>query len=407
MRKTIKVISVLATAGIMALFSLVVYYTINLPDEFYVTEGNKLKLSCAVEITAESAYENAAQPASSMGTSESAVDLKLFGVVPIKEVKVQPVSQPVLIPGGSPFGIKMLTEGVVVIGLGDVDTSKGFVGPAKQAGIKIGDIILSVQGQELLSNKDLAAIIEQSEGKPVEIVLRRGQTTHTFSVTPVLSQSSGTFKAGIWVRDSSAGIGTITYYDPQTSAFGGLGHPVCDVDTGEILPLMSGDVVAVSISGVTMGAAGSPGELVGNFISKTAIGKLLMNTETGIFGTLDFCPVSNKAIPMAMRQNIQVGPATILTTIEGTEPKEYDIMIEKIDLKDTEITKNMVIRVTDPDLLSKTGGIVQGMSGSPILQNGTLVGAVTHVFINEPTKGYAIFCENMYNFSQNIENEAA
>lgn len=406
MRRTAKAISVLLSVAAAALFSLVVYYTERLPDEFYVSRGSSLMLHSAFSITAEK-HDGAALQAANMDSDGETVSLKLFGAVPIKDVRVQSVAKPVLVPGGSPFGIKMLTDGVVVIGLGEVDSGKSYTSPAREAGIKIGDILLSANGKELTGNKDIAAVVEESGGTPVEMKLKRDDKEMTITVYPRVSKTTGSYKAGIWVRDSSAGIGTVTYFDPQTGAFGGLGHPVCDVDTGELLPLMSGNVVSVNISGVTKGTGGSPGELVGSFVSRTAIGRLLANSETGLFGTLDRSPTAFSAIPMALRQEVRAGPAVMLTTITGSEPQAFDIMIESIDLNSTEKTKNMIIRVTDPDLLAKTGGIVQGMSGSPIIQNGMLVGAVTHVFVNNPAKGYGIFCENMYNFSYNLEKMAA
>ena len=229
----------------------------------------------------------------------------------------------------------------------------------------------------------------------MEVVLKRDNKEIETSVTPVYSESTQTYEAGMWVRDSSAGIGTITYYKADGTSFAGLGHPVCDVDTGEIVPISSGEVASVNINGVKSGVSGSPGELIGSFISTDAIGEISLNNAYGIFGTMNNKTSLNDAIPMAFKQDISLGKATILTTIDGTSPKEYSIEIEKIDYNSNESSKNMVIHITDEELLSKTGGIVQGMSGSPIIQNGKLIGAVTHVFVNDPTKGYGIFCENM------------
>ncbi|MDF2567582.1 MAG: stage sporulation protein, partial [Oscillospiraceae bacterium] len=215
--------------------------------------------------------------------------------------------------------------------------------------------------------------------------------------------TDNTFKIGLWVRDSSAGIGTVTFYNPENSVFGGLGHAVCDVDTGQVMPIMSGEVVDVNINGVTRGSSGSPGELKGSFSSNKDSGSIAVNNETGVFGVLYQNPSNHSAIPIAMKQEVKTGKATIFTTVSGNTPQEYKINIEKVNLNDNSMTKNMVIKITDPELLQKTGGIVQGMSGSPIMQNGVLVGAVTHVFINDPTKGYGIFIENMYNHSKAVK----
>ena len=209
----------------------------------------------------------------------------------------------------------------------------------------------------------------------------------------MLADGSG-YKAGFWVRDSSAGIGTLTFYDPENLSFAGLGHAVCDVDTGTVLPFSSGEIVTAAITKVKKGTAGAPGELGGTFTGTERLGTVKINNETGLYGTLEY-EIGGISVPLAPKQEIYEGAAVILSTIDGTETAEYDIIIEKISLSDDSLTKNMIIRVTDDDLIEITGGIVQGMSGSPIIQDGKLVGAVTHVFVNDPTKGYGIFIENM------------
>ena len=204
------------------------------------------------------------------------------------------------------------------------------------------------------------------------------------------------------MRDSTAGIGTVTFYNPTNSAFAGLGHGICDIDTAEIMPLGSGDIVPVTISGVVKGEKGKAGELRGYFSSDVPVGSLEANVEAGVYGTLNSAPVNREALKVAMKQEVKTGPAKVLTTIDGGEPRYYDIQIESVNYKNHAMSKNLVICVTDPDLLAKTGGIVQGMSGSPIIQDGMLVGAVTHVFVNDPTKGYGIFAENMMSVSQSV-----
>ncbi len=404
MYKIIRRVSAAACTAVIALFGTIAYYDNILPESYYVTENKVLAFENQQEIQAKPKLnETKAAQASATVQSSEIVSLKLFGVIPIKDVKVTSIDRPLLIPGGTPFGIKMLTKGVVVIGLADIDGKNGAISPSKEAGLKVGDIILSVDGQIVESNQDIARVIEKTDGKTVDIVLQRDEREMELEISPVFSTAGQCYKAGIWVRDSSAGIGTVTYFDPATSAFGSLGHPVCDVDTGEILPLDTGEVVPVAIGDVIKAQSGVPGELSGSFISESPIGMLMKNTQTGLFGTLNFCPSAYDQIPMALRQEVKIGPATIYTTISGTSPCEYNILIEKIDLNDDTITKNIVIKVTDPKLLAATGGIVQGMSGSPIIQNGKLIGAVTHVFVKDPTKGYGIFCENMYKYSKDIE----
>lgn len=404
MYKIIRRVSAAACTAVIALFGTIAYYDSILPENYYVTENQVLTFENQQEIQAKPKLnETKAAQASATVQSSEIVSLKLFGVIPIKDVKVTNIDRPLLVPGGTPFGIKMLTKGVVVIGLADIDSKNGAISPSKEAGLKVGDIILSVDGQIVESNQDIARVIEKTDGKTVDIVLQRDEREMELEISPVFSTAGQCYKAGIWVRDSSAGIGTVTYFDPATSAFGSLGHPVCDVDTGEILPLDTGEVVPVAIGDVIKAQSGVPGELSGSFISESPIGMLMKNTQTGLFGTLNFCPSAYDQIPMALRQEVKIGPATIYTTISGTSPCEYNILIEKIDLNDDTITKNIVIKVTDPKLLATTGGIVQGMSGSPIIQNGKLIGAVTHVFVKDPTKGYGIFCENMYKYSKDIE----
>ena len=252
MRKIVMSLTSAVSIMVMVVFSVVVYYNVTLPNQYYITEDSSLHLNRHFEIIAEKKMHKSVkgQVSKSLQPSDS-TELKLLGIFPIKEVSVKTVERPMLIPGGSPFGIKMLTEGVVVIGIADVDSEDGYLCPAREAGIQVGDVILDIDGQEVESNDDIAGIIEKSQGSKVKVSLKRDDKKLTVSLEPIFSSSNDCYKVGIWVRDSSAGIGTVTYYDPKNSTFGGLGHPVCDVDTGEILPLMSGEVVAVNISGAT------------------------------------------------------------------------------------------------------------------------------------------------------------
>lgn len=311
-----------------------------------------------------------------------------------------------VIPCGQPFGIKMLTEGIMVVRLSDIN-GKDNSCPAKEAGIHVGDIIISVGGKKITSNEDLSKVISASEGNAVEVVLKRSASENenspdkelTLKLTPEYCNNEKCYKTGMWVRDSSAGIGTITFYNPLTGSFGGLGHPVCDSDTGELLPLLSGEICNVSITGYKKGSDGSPGELHGRFLSGNQLGILSQNTNSGVFGTIDESPSKNEEIEIADNNEIKTGKAEILTTIKGSQPKKYSINIEQINPDDPDL-KNLVIRVTDKTLLEETGGILQGMSGSPIIQNGKLIGAVTHVFVNNSSMGYGIFADTMYSQSQ-------
>ena len=388
--------------GVLLCFTL--YMQATLPDDFYVVEGEPFSIRAGKYITAMEPADGLPAHAYDQSGNSYHVDLKMFGAIGIKQVNVQVVERGYVIPGGNPFGLKMFTEGVMVVGMSDIQVNGQTVNPAKQAGIATGDIILSIGGKEVSSNEDVAAAFSGSGGNPVTVELRRKNTKMKVKLTPVKSEEDDTYKAGIWVRDSSAGIGTMTYYNPTTMAYAGLGHAICDVDTGELMPLSSGEIVGVTITGMGKGVSGKPGELRGSFNGSGRMGTLEMNNETGVFGLLERIPVSGEAIPLAVRHEVETGPAEIRTTLSADKPQSYSILIEKINFSDSNPTKNMVIRVTDPTLLEKTGGIVQGMSGSPIIQNGRLVGAVTHVFVNDPTRGYAIFAENMEKSSKVVES---
>lgn len=406
MKKCIKIFTSLTAVVLTALFGLTIYLDMTLPETYYVVDGQTVSFHTPIPLEMKEEAGNGRTAAVSGNANATKTGkIMLFGIIPVKSTHIDVVEEKMLIPCGTPFGIKMFTDGVLVVGVNEVNTDSGSKNPAKEAGIKLGDSIISIDGTEMLSNEDVGEAVSSSNGKTLKVCLKRDGTEMTVELKPVLSNSDGKYKAGIWVRDSSAGIGTVTYYDPANSCFGGLGHAICDVDTGDILPLMSGEVVDVNINGVTKGQKGAPGELRGSFVSRTAMGSLLLNNETGVFGVMDYCPAKNaKAMPLAMKQEVKTGKATILTTLDGQTPKEYEIRIEKANIGSTNMTKNMVIEVTDPELLEKAGGIVQGMSGSPIIQDGKLVGAVTHVLINDPTKGYGIFAENMYTFSKDLES---
>ena len=405
MRKIFKAAYGTFSFGVLLLCVIFCFYYTKLPDKYYLSGSAPLSIGSFFNITVDYGISDgeALQAITSSDTSvkEEIVILKLFGLIPIKEVQLQRIDRPVLVPGGTPFGIKIRTDGAVVTELGDID---GNPSPARLAGIKAGDIIKTVNGVEIEKNSDITEAVQLNADKAVVEIIRDTQDM-TIEVTPVKSRRDNLYRLGVWVRASSAGIGTLTFYDPERGTFGGLGHGVCDVDTGRLLPLSSGEAVSVTIGSIVKGRPGEPGELSGSFLSRVPIGTIEQNTELGVFGTMFYAPSLESGIPMAFKQEITVGPATILSTISGTTPKEYDIFIERIDFNENNQVKNMVIRITDDELISKTGGIVQGMSGSPIIQNGMLVGAVTHVFVSDATRGYAIFAENMYRKMNEVMNE--
>lgn len=320
-----------------------------------------------------------------------------LGTIPIKHVSVQKFEDIRLCAGGMPFGAKLFTDGLIVVGFSDIDCTTGSPHPASDAGIQVKDIILKIDGTPVGTAENMGKLVAASEGRPITITVRRNDTEFNIQVTPSLSTTDKIFKTGMWVRDNTAGIGTITYVDPVSGAFGGLGHGICDSETGALMPLSRGIVIDVTISGIQKGQCGTPGELKGHFASGK-IGSLLGNTHAGVYGIMTEIPSEIReqtALPIALKNEIRDGEATLLCTLDDGGICSYTVSVRK--LKNSLDNKNMEITVTDPALLEKTGGIVQGMSGSPLIQNGRLIGAVTHVLINDPAKGYGIFIENMLN----------
>lgn len=296
-----------------------------------------------------------------------------------------------LVPVGHTVGIKLFSRGVLVVKLSDGGT------PAKECGLQTGDVIIKCGGVSVSSTEQFQSLLQKGGESATDLQVRRGSKSMTLQVEPEQNEQ-GTYSIGAWIRDSMAGIGTVTYYDPATGAFGALGHGITDVDTAQLMPFASGSILPSTVKAVKKGAAGDAGELRGDFDLTKDIGSLSANTESGIFGMLPKDAAqwqSGAALPIARAQE---GPATILSNVTGDEVRSYQVEILKV-LPDAADGRNMVLSVQDPDLIAATGGIVQGMSGSPILQNRKLVGAVTHVLLNDPTKGYGIFIENMLSAS--------
>ena len=293
--------------------------------------------------------------------------------------------------GGMTFGVKFYTDGVLVCGVSEVDSDDGNVSPGDIAGLKKGDIITRIDDTDITNLKDILNILKLSEGKPLNLCVMRNSTTKQLTVTPVRSVSEDCYKLGLWLKDGTSGIGTVTYIEDNGN-FAGLGHGVCDSESGELLKMREAKVTDVTVTGVKISRSGEPGNLQGVFINET--GNIFSNTVRGVFGIFKKLPDTNETAVIASADEVKEGPATILCTLDDNIICQYDIEIEKINHNDSD-TKNFVIRITDMDLLNKTGGIVQGMSGSPIIQDEKLVGAVTHVLVDDPTRGYAIFAENM------------
>ena len=295
-----------------------------------------------------------------------------------------------LVPVGHTIGVKLFADGVLVVGLSDGNT------PAKESGLREGDIVLSFNGTDVNSTEHFQRLLAENGEARATMGVKRGASTLTLPVTPETGED-GRVRLGAWIRDSMAGIGTMTFFDPGTGVFGALGHGVTDVDTGALMPLHSGSIMDATVKAVKRGAASSPGELRGDFDLTRDSGSLSANTACGLFGLVTGetnALNGQRAVPVAKQGDIHTGRATILANVEGGEVREYEIEIERV-YSALSPTRNMLVHVTDPALLEKTGGIVQGMSGSPILQDGRLVGAVTHVLVSDASRGYGIFIENM------------
>ena len=381
-----------AGAAALALGCLTYLYS-QIPDTFMVPQGQTLALAQMPWLVPQTPKGAAAAQAVPTGGSYN-VTLSVLGGIPVKTVRAVVVDRRAVTVCGTPFGIKMFSDGAMVVAFTDIRTASGSANPAKAAGLKMGDVIVSIDGQKTVDNDDVSAAIQAAEGRPVQLVYTRDGVEHTTSLQPVQDADSERWRAGMWVRDSSAGIGTLTFTDPARGTFAGLGHAVSDSDTGAELTLLSGEIVPVSILAVQKGTAGVPGELKGEF-SGVALGAVRANDTTGVYGTLTGAAPGGEAMPVANCQEVEVGEAEILTTLSGTTPRRYQVRIERVNLTAADPNRNLLLRVTDERLLAEAGGIVQGMSGSPILQNGRLVGAVTHVLINDPGCGYGIFAATM------------
>lgn len=300
-----------------------------------------------------------------------------------------------LVPIGQTVGIKLFSHGVLVVGFSEVASEGGAISPAQECGLKVGDIITEIGDEYVNSIEEVTSALQTIGDETVTISALRDGKRLSLEADSVPCLADGSYQLGVWVRDSMAGIGTVTFYEPETGTFAALGHGIADVDTDILLPLRSGAIMSSRVTGIVKGMRGTPGQLHGSFDLENDSGQLYANTECGVFGKTDCGVFSGAALPVAHRSEVTTGRATILSNISGEEVREYDVEILRVYPESLSDTRNLMVRVTDPALLEATGGIVQGMSGSPILQNGQLVGAVTHVLVNDPTCGYGILAENM------------
>lgn len=363
-----------------------------LPDTFYTAE-TELRIASMPWVTVQHKQESVAQAGNANEDKSRNVTLSLFGAIPLKTVRTVNVETRSVQVCGTPFGVKMFSDGDLVVAFSDQYTNLGTENPAKEAGLKLGDLIVSAGGHAVRSNEELTQAITDAAGNAIPVVYQRDGVQHTTMLTPMQDASTGAYRAGLWVRDSSAGIGTMTFLDPLNGTFAGLGHAISDTDTGADITLLSGEIVPVVITGCVSGTTGSPGELRGEF-SAAAAGTVLANDSTGVYGEY-LAAMTGQSCPVMQPQEIALGDAEIWTTISGSTPRAYSVRIEQVNMTSSDPNRNLLVKVSDPELLAATGGIVRGMSGSPIVQNGRLVGAVTHVLVSDPTRGYGIFATTM------------
>lgn len=389
------------------IFSIVIYLSNSVGSSFKIKKGELLKINSKVPISAVSVDSKSEGYHKTAAIGEKfELNIKAFGVIPVSRVTVQIVDEMHVVVLGNPFGMKIYTNGVLIDEITEVNTQSGSKSPAKSAGLKKGDYIITANGKKVYTNEDLSEIVEKSGGKKIKLKVLRNSTTIYINCKPEKSKETNTYKLGIWIKDSSAGIGTLTFYSPTNDLICGLGHGICEDGTEKLLKLNSGEIVTAEILTAIKGESGTPGQLKGSFTNRT-LGKIVKNSECGVYSKLGAEISSENLMEIALKQNVKNGAAKIYCTVEGDTPKLYDCEIKLKTSNYYSKTQNFTVKITDKNLLNITGGIVQGMSGSPIIQNGKLVGAVTHVLIDDPTKGYAIFAENMLETAQSIAKIAS
>jgi stage IV sporulation protein B len=330
---------------------------------------------------------------------ETNLQIKLLGLIPVKNYNVNVVNRPELVPGGNAIGVRMNTKGVLVVAVTEVINIKGNrISPARESGLKVGDSIIEINGEKISSAEQVVRILNNVKEEAVNIVVLRNKEEIKITATPIQCLQDNSYRLGIWVRDKTSGIGTMTFYDKKSNKFGALGHGISDMDTGKLLNVDNGLVMNAKISDIEQGKKGTPGEIKGVFYKTDDIlGEIYDNNDYGIYGVLkdnDDIKIKN-SIPIGYKEEVKPGKAYILSTLDDNIVDKYEIEILKVEPQEKPQQKSMIIKVTDERLLNKTGGIIQGMSGSPIIQDDKLIGAITHVFVNDPTKGYGIYIEWM------------
>lgn len=392
MKKAIRIIDGIFALCLIIIYSFIVFGNIVLPDKIEAYSTKKIEYKSVYSVENNSLYQVDYQNSSKVSPVEN--DIKLLGIIPVKTTSIIQSKPKKVSVSGESFGIKLYTDGVIIVGIRDVETDKGKCNPAKEAGLEKGDIIIEINGKKVYSADSVTDILNDNNGKDYKITVKRNGNYKEFLLKPAYSSSQGCYKVGLWVRDSTAGVGTITYYDKSNNTVSALGHPITDVDTNEIMPILDGEAVRATVTRIYKSKAGEAGSLCCEF-TNDIIGTLKKNCQSGIYGKYTCTLKNTYEYEVASPNEIVRGPVQILCTIDSGKAKFYNAQISRISYRENKKGKNMVVKITDERLLEKTGGIVQGMSGSPIIQNGKLVGALTHVIVDSPEKGYAIFAQDM------------
>ena len=387
---------------LIIIFLIIVYlYVCNismLPNNIILMQGELLNLNTflGINILNSEAMQASSNLNNSIVEKTGKLDLKinLFNLFPVKDLTVNVIPKTSVIPLGKAIGLKMYTEGVLVVGMSEIEGQK----PYEHSGIETGDKIIKVNNQEVTNTDELISCVNSSKGEEVEIVYISDNEEKTVSIEPVKT-ASNEYKLGLWVRDAAAGVGTLTFYEPATGDFGALGHGINDVDTYELIDIANGELVTTNIVDIVKGQDGVPGEIRGSIDNGITIGNISKNTSFGVYGNIENENIANlnkmQEMEVANRSEIKTGKAEIMCELENGKIETYEIEIQKIFIENNEDNKSMLIKITDDKLIEKTGGIIQGMSGAPIIQNGKFVGAVTHVLVNDSKMGYGIFGDLM------------
>ncbi|MDQ0208952.1 SpoIVB peptidase [Alkalicoccobacillus murimartini] len=396
------IVGVLLLAGMLIIgFSNPLKEWANIPTSITVFKGEEVTLQHSKRLTAELGdhtksvlKNNTSEAMQAVAQGHGDVTLKAAGF-PVKAVSVNILPERKVIAGGQSIGVKLNTKGVLVVGHHLIKTNSGETSPGESAGIEVGDMITKINGVPIEKMSEVSKVVQQAgeEEQQLKIELKRNQQPLVKTLHPMKPSGEQSYRMGLFIRDSAAGVGTMTFYDPATKKFGALGHVISDSDTHKPIMVHDGEVLRSSVSSIEKGLHGDPGEKLASFSKdREILGSINKNSSFGIFGTLNKADLKNEVmdeeLPIALSNQIKEGPAKILTVVSGEKVEEFDIEIVNALPQKQPATKGLVLKVTDPKLLETTGGIVQGMSGSPIIQDGKLVGAVTHVFVNDPTSGY-------------------